>query len=287
MKLERYDSVYLSPHLDDVALSCPCTLMHEVQAGARVLVATLFSHPGPADAGQFRRDDYVVRWAEDARAMAALGADFFHAGLLDAPFRSSLYHNFEGILFGRDPGDAATQRHAKAVVTDILERARPQRVYAPLGVGEHIDHRLTHEAAPPGSLFYEDRPYAFVRDAVELRLAVLGAGPMPDIDGFLESLFRGPMAAAFYGTPAQQQAVRQGYRRLAVGRRPEVLHAVARRAEFIAEFARRAQKIAEHYASQVAPILGDTGRYGPMALEYAHRLGATGYAERVWLMDTV
>ncbi len=263
MKIERYDSVYLSPHLDDVALSCPCTLLREVEAGARVLVATLFSHPGPADAGAFRRDDYPARWAEDAHAMQVLGADHFHAGLLDAPFRSSLYHTFEGILFGRDPGDAATLQHAKAVVADILERARPQRVYAPLGVGEHIDHRLTHEAAPPGSLFYEDRPYAFVRDAVELRLAVLGAGPAPDLEaGFFDSLRQGPMAAAFYSTPAQQQAVRAGFRRLALSCPP-----VTRRAtpSSVPGDAAQAEALAELYTSQITPILGGMGRYASTA----------------------
>jgi hypothetical protein len=274
MKLERYDSVYLSPHLDDVALSCPCTLLREVEAGARVLVATLFSHPGPADAGAFRRDDYAARWAEDARAMAVLGADFLHAGLLDAPFRCSLYHNFEGILFGRDPGDAATLEQAKAVVAEILERAKPQRVYAPLGVGEHIDHRLTHEAAPPGSLFYEDRPYAFVRDAVALRLAVLAAGPTPDLKaGFFESLLKGPMAAAFYGDPAQQQAVREGFMRLATS-----CPAVTRQASARVEpgDAALAETSAELYASQITAILGGRGRYAKAATTDGL------YLERFW-----
>jgi len=279
MKLERYDSVYLSPHLDDVALSCPCTLMAEVEAGARVLVATLFSHPGPADAGTFRRDDYAARWAEDARAMQALGADYFHAGLLDAPFRSALYHGFEGILFGRDPGDAITLEQAKTVVAEILERARPQRVYAPLGVGEHIDHRLTHEAAPPGSLLYEDRPYAFVRDAVGLRLAVLGAGATPDLEtGFFESLLQGPMAAVFYGTPAQQQAVRAGFRRLAAQCPPVTQHASAR--SDLGDAA-RAQAIAELYNSQITPILGGTGRYAQAAT------AGGPYAERFWTLRSL
>lgn len=276
MKLKRYDSVYFSPHLDDVALSCPCTLLREVEAGARVLVATLFSHPGPADAGPFRRDDYPARWAEDARAMQALGADYVHAGLLDAPFRSSLYHNFEGILFGRDPGDAATLQRARAVVADILEQATPRRVYAPLGVGEHIDHRLTHEAAPPGSLFYEDRPYAFVRDAVEFRLAVLGAGPVPDLEaGFFDSLLQGPMAAAFYGTPTQQQAVRAGFRRMA-SQCPPVTRYASARSEL--SDAAHAQAIAELYVSQLEPILGGPGRYAQAAT-------AEGpYAERLWTL---
>lgn len=277
MKIEHYDSVYLSPHLDDVALSCPCTLRREVESGARVLVVTLFSHPGSTDAGPFRRDDYAARWAEDARAMQALGADYFHAGLLDAPFRSALYHGFEGILFGRDACDAGTLQQAKAVVADVLARAKPARVYAPLGVGEHIDHRLAHEAAPPGSLFYEDRPYAFVRDAVALRLAVLGAGAALELEaGFFDSLLKGPMAAAFYGTPAQQQAVRAGFQRLAENCPPLSRHASARSEPGDAT---RAQASAELYTSQITPILGGPGRYAQAAT-------ADGpYAERLWTLS--
>ena len=61
----KVDSVYLSPHLDDVAISCPARILEERAEGRRVLVVTLFSK-GPGER---------VRKREDRRAMRLLGAD--------------------------------------------------------------------------------------------------------------------------------------------------------------------------------------------------------------------
>ncbi|MCP5190661.1 MAG: PIG-L family deacetylase, partial [Pseudomonadales bacterium] len=41
MPKQPYDSIYLSPHLDDVPLSCGGQVYQETSAGRRVLVVTL------------------------------------------------------------------------------------------------------------------------------------------------------------------------------------------------------------------------------------------------------
>jgi LmbE family N-acetylglucosaminyl deacetylase len=200
-----YDCVFLSPHLDDIALSCPGRALEEVAAGRKVLIATLFSHPGEKEAGRFKPADYPSRREEDRKGAELLRADTLHAGMLDAPFRSELYHKFSGILFKRDSNHAATMMHAADFVAKLVERARPSQLYAPLGVGWHIDHRLAREAVmvgvsnykwrsldkkniealtpelrahsdrtAPKLAYYEDRPYAFVAESVRLRLAELG-----------------------------------------------------------------------------------------------------------------
>src|SRR5258708_35086179 len=72
---------------------------------------------------------------------------------------------------------------AVKLLADIGPRIRPRHLYAPLGVGGHVDHRLTYEAAlrafagEPGRnlFFYEERPEAFVPGAARIRLGLLGA----------------------------------------------------------------------------------------------------------------
>lgn len=156
----------VSPHLDDAVLSLPAWLAARSRL-ERVVVATAFSE-GDAD--------YPARRAEDVAALSHLGAEPLHLGLLDAPQRLGLPRSFRALVFGElDDADAAAVARAIAAA---VTRVAPELVLLPLGVGEHIDHRLVHAAHSlvAGRVgFYEDRPYALVRHAVRARLRRLGA----------------------------------------------------------------------------------------------------------------
>ena len=57
--LERYDSLFIAPHGDDVALGCPARVLGEAERGRRILVLALFEPVGsdtPAPGGFGRRD---------------------------------------------------------------------------------------------------------------------------------------------------------------------------------------------------------------------------------------
>jgi hypothetical protein len=175
-------SLYLSPHLDDAVLSCAGHILHEREQGRRVVVATLFSEGGEGETG---RRLYRARRDEDRRALAVLGAECLHLGLLDAPFRDPYYRSFQPLLLGRHVRDAGDEDEAAGAILELWRQVRPARLYCPLGVGTHIDHRLTYRAArrlPAERVYYEDRPYALVREQVEMRLAELGvhSDQMPD-----------------------------------------------------------------------------------------------------------
>ncbi|MCC6463953.1 MAG: PIG-L family deacetylase [Planctomycetes bacterium] len=284
--LGRYECVYFSPHLDDVALSCAAQVLAHRQAGRRVLVATFFSHPGDADAGPFRCADYPTRQAEDLAANEAMGADTLHLGLPDAPFRSAQYRTFEGILFARDPSDQAMLAQARAAAAEVLQRTGAAHVFAPLGVGEHVDHRIAH-AAVPGAACYEDRPYALVARAVELRLAVLGAGPaLRDAaleTEFLPALLEAPMAQALAATPQARHQIEQGYRRLNREAPAPCFRAAAETLAFDASLSSRVQQVFEHHASQVQAITGGPGHYVALLSDAAARMGHPGaHVERLW-----
>lgn len=150
----------LSPHLDDGILSC-ASLLSEV---ARPVIATFYTSGDRL---------YFARRAEDREACRRLEAECRHMGLPDDRFRS-----FVEIVGGPTP---STER-AQAVLARLLEELEPELVLAPMGVGHHVDHRVVRDAAaalvpPERLLYYEDRPYAFVRGQVEF---TLGLRPAPD-----------------------------------------------------------------------------------------------------------
>ncbi|MCX5745575.1 MAG: hypothetical protein NT062_24120 [Proteobacteria bacterium] len=152
--------VFVSPHFDDVALSC----------GGRVrpgdLVISLFTRTRHRAVEQRRA-------AEDGAACALAGARQLDLGFDDAPDRVGIAPTFRALVL-----DAALDR---ALVRELRGAIRTHargasEVWIPLGIGGHIDHRTTFAAAPRGARFYADRPYAFVPAFVALRRRELCGG---------------------------------------------------------------------------------------------------------------
>ena len=157
-------ALVLSPHLDDAVLSCPGYMQKLRHEGAKVVVATVFTQADATRAAHYR-----VRQAEDRRAVRLLGGSAMHLGFLDAPFRSAPYGNFCGIVFGRAREYPWTLAAVTGKLREVIAKLRPEQILAPLAIGNHVDHRLVRDAAlaavQDGLLFYEDRPYVFVRGA--------------------------------------------------------------------------------------------------------------------------
>lgn len=168
--IDQCDSLYLSPHADDVPLSCAARLVADASRGLRVMVLTLFGGEGGPTPGE-------------ETAWATVGARSYSAGLPEARVRDSLYRSFRALTRERAPGDAALFSEVVELLRDVGFRTRARDIYVPLGIGEHIDHRIAHEAAVAvfqsgegrNVFLYEERPEAFVPGAVRLRLAGVGA----------------------------------------------------------------------------------------------------------------
>ncbi|MCE7988896.1 MAG: hypothetical protein DYG89_47680 [Caldilinea sp. CFX5] len=174
-----YDAIYLSPHLDDVTLSCGGQVFQATRAGQRVLIVTITAGDPPNNAvsgyaqslhdrWELVADAVAARRAEDEAANAILGADTLHWSLPDCIYR---YHPTTGAPFYvSDPDIFGEVNPAEsAVVTTLSEQiaALPPhtQLYVPLTIGHHVDHQLTRLAAeqafPQAALcYYEDYPYA-------------------------------------------------------------------------------------------------------------------------------
>lgn len=148
------DWVFVSPHLDDVALSCGGAVAKAARTGTPRIV-TVFAGEPDADVSDFARfqherwnlpEDSVVamRREEDRRAALALGESVAVEWLdyFDAIYRDPDYSS-DDALFG--PPLACDLRLAEQIYGDL--RRYPTSTYVlPLGVGNHVDHQIVREA---------------------------------------------------------------------------------------------------------------------------------------------
>jgi LmbE family N-acetylglucosaminyl deacetylase len=182
--------LFVSPHLDDIALSCGGYVHRLAHSGEQVLIATLCTADVPAGQAlspaaqhehwqwQLGEQPYQFRRQEDARMVAVLGAQPVHLGLLDAIYRhdddsAPLY---EGKQFMAGQVHAWDWAHTLPLALSALQGVReayhPQRVFCPLTAGGHVDHIIARQAVEQvwdaqTLAYYEDYPYA-QKDATAL-----------------------------------------------------------------------------------------------------------------------
>ena len=185
---------FISPHYDDIALSCGGLAARLAANGVTPRVEVVFGQePAPdqplsafaeamhAGWGLGAADAITGRRAEEAAAARVLGAETALLPFRDAIYRGDRYTG-DDLLFAAPTADEADLPGEIAASLGLADRPdRAVRFYVPLGVGGHVDHRLAYGAgvllARRGweVLFFEDLPYALTPDGLERRLEALAA----------------------------------------------------------------------------------------------------------------
>ena len=172
--------IYLSPHFDDIALSCGGLVWEQSRAGELVQLWTICGGevpPGPLspfaaalharwEAGQ---NAPTERRAEDLAACRYMGASPYHFDLPDCIYRrgldriTHLYASEEGIFGPLHPEEAGLITQLAA---DLQARIPAEAVLVcPLTLGGHVDHRLTRAAVEKINRrvwYYADYPYVLL-----------------------------------------------------------------------------------------------------------------------------
>lgn len=195
--------IYLSPHLDDVALSCGGLLWEQAQKDRLIDIWTICAGdlpPVPLSSfakslhlrWEVGRDAALVRRNEDAASCTVLGARFYHFPFPDCIYRRSplsgeaLYAS-EAAIFGPLHSDETglvedLARHLARKLHTQYELVQLKLV-CPLALGGHVDHRLVRAAAELLDCplwYYADYPYV-VENADDI------PGKLPDgweLEGF-------------------------------------------------------------------------------------------------------
>lgn len=188
------DSLYLAPHLDDVALSCGGQIYQATQAGQEVQIVTVMAGDPPESSGgasntphstsayieelharwHLGRDAAAARRREDVAACAILGATPRHLSVPDCIYRggeAGYYYQSDAQIFGAiDPRELHL---VDTLAAAFRQLPQADRIVAPLGIGHHVDHLLVRAAAEQTwgqtweqtkrarhLTYYEDYPYA-------------------------------------------------------------------------------------------------------------------------------
>ncbi|MCL4302896.1 MAG: PIG-L family deacetylase [Anaerolineae bacterium] len=264
-----YSHIYLSPHYDDASLSCGGAIHQQTQGGQAALVVTICAAPPPSGeplspfaqslhyAWGNPADVIATREAEDRASLEILGADYLRLNFNDCiyrghPERGQWFYTHDADLFGSiHPDDLPLVSKIEKALLELIPAEPGMLIYAPLGVGHHIDHQLVHAAAWElrrqgwTIAFYEDYPYA----DPDSRYAAAGWGHT------LETTL-----AALKATPLQPQL------------------------RFLSEENLQAKiQSIRAYASQTPTLFETQADIGQRLRAYALRVGEGKLAERLWL----
>lgn len=250
--------LYLSPHADDVALSCGGRVYEQTRRGERVVVVTFFAATpkaaafsafaqGQHDKWQVESDAMMHRRAEDQAALTLLSAEPLYLDYYDCIYRlhpqtgQPMYASEEGIFGELNAAEVGLHLALAAQVRKIAGAAEAD-ICAPLTVGHHVDHQLAQRAALAlrergySVEFYEEHPYA--TRAGEMVQTALAAWP-----GALSPVL----------TPISEEGMRARLAAIAC------------------------------YASQIRTLYGDLATMEQDVRRYCAALApAGGYAERYW-----
>lgn len=172
--------IYLSPHLDDVALSVGGLVWEQSQSGQDVRIWTICAgDPPPGKLSPFAqslherwkvgRDAMIERRQEDGESCDQLGASYDHFEIPDCIYRRSdktgkhLYTDGDSLWIPIHPDENILIERISELLREKLAVLPPEvSLVSPLAIGDHVDHRLTRAVAEKSGLpllFYADYPY--------------------------------------------------------------------------------------------------------------------------------
>lgn len=185
--------IYISPHLDDVVLSCGGLIWEQSEAGVPVEIWTIAAGFPPA--GEFTpfaqllhaqwgvaggREAVRMRREEDRRAAKHLGAKPVHLNVADAIYRRGPRGEILYADIFVSPHPAEAWLPAKIAATLVERLKRDDTLVGPLAIGGHVDHIIVRSAVEQCgrlSWYYADVPYVLDRPE-ELNHAAAGLRPV-------------------------------------------------------------------------------------------------------------
>jgi LmbE family N-acetylglucosaminyl deacetylase len=268
--------IFLSPHLDDVALSCGGTLIQLVNQGATVKVINVFAGIPDSDLPlssfaryqheqwQSLQQAYLIRRTEDEVVLARFNLkpvwlDFLDCIYRGQPDRGVWYYTSDKDIFGSiHPAEADLPAQIFEAIQPYLNVNDGQTVlYVPLGVGNHVDHQLTFLAAiwfwghRIRFNFYEEYPY------IQRNPAYLIEAKQNCQQQLLKQL-NGPVASPFWQAKLNHLTEDE----------------LAAKIDFVAA-----------YASQMQMLFGGPDVMRQHISAYAYEAGEGQIAERFWIIN--
>lgn len=185
---EKRPCYFISPHFDDAILSAGA-LMSYLSKHTKITVINVFTKAGPppytlsartflSQCGYTDAEKlFVDREKEDAQVLSTVANTVINLNNADALWRKARNTWFGSVLPEIDARYPTYRFHAvrgviarsdqamvKRIIADVRERIKEKDavVFAPLGIGNHIDHVITRkvaEAQDQQLIYWSDFPY--------------------------------------------------------------------------------------------------------------------------------
>ena len=180
--------IFVSPHYDDVALSCVLHFLSNWQVKTEIAVINAFTkaHKGPytLSARKFLHDStnypdatdlFNAREKEDKNVLSRFPLSIVNLGLEDALFRRKKHKTFVGNILPEFDHVYPTYRwhllkgvsKNDTAISELTKKLEPFKkehviVFAPFGIGGHIDHLIVRKVCEvlfDTVILYSDFPY--------------------------------------------------------------------------------------------------------------------------------
>jgi len=161
--------LYLSPHFDDLAYSNGGLITKKTMS-AKFTLVNIFTRsvwaPNLKSHGISEERISEVRQIEDSRFCRKIGIRSLSLGFPDSSCRGYSNSNEAPLLINEEiiRKDSILNK-VRTAIAEVLHRSRFDLVFAPLAIGNHVDHycvfNTVHEMNLEGTqkVYYEDLPY--------------------------------------------------------------------------------------------------------------------------------
>lgn len=138
--------IFLSPHLDDAAISCGGLISKLSTQGSTVCVVGVYDAASEADIrispNKTLESAKKMRQEEDRRALHPLGVETVHLGMTSRSNREPPLKNDLRVFTAPKEGAKAYRNvtSLRKKLNELLEGKENVNLYCPLGAGNHFDH---------------------------------------------------------------------------------------------------------------------------------------------------
>jgi LmbE family N-acetylglucosaminyl deacetylase len=197
--MDERSFLFISPHLDDVVMSCGGLLYRLIASGKTVDVVSVMTEDAPENAALSelaRRthlgwnsgdQPYAVRRSEDEAAARLFNAHFKNLGCIEAIYRTDeskrpLYSSRITNIAIHPYDWAHTEAHVREGLLGLpAAHTKNGIVFSPLGLGRHVDHQLVRRAVEnlfqaEQIIYYEEFPYILTYGNKDRRILTSGSG---------------------------------------------------------------------------------------------------------------
>jgi len=172
--------IYLSPHLDDAVYSCGGIIWEQIHKGNQIEVWSIFTADPPKgrlstfaetlhQQWSEQQNPMLIRREEDINALDQLGCNWRHLNYPDCIYRRDqltdepVIKSVDDLFSGSYKVELDLLQAISADLKNFLDQK--SHLVVPLGVGRHIDHRVTRLSAEKLGIpltYYPDFPYAAI-----------------------------------------------------------------------------------------------------------------------------